>query len=127
MGQKDYAWYCKRTHRYRFQRIFNTRRSSGDSTITNQTSTPITKNINGKNYTAKLGDTKAIKIKNSGGTEDTYLAQIIGFNHDTKSSDHSPKAGITFQLQNCLKDSAKMNSTGTNAGGWNASEMRNRL
>lgn len=43
--------------------------------------------------------------------------QIIGYNHDDKS-DGSSKAGITFQMKNCLATTYLMNSTRTNAGGY---------
>ena len=51
-----------------------------------------------------------------------YLTQIIGFDHDTKTS--GGKAGITFQLVNCLKTRYKMNSSNTNNGGWQNCAMR---
>lgn len=36
-------------------------------------------------------------------------------------------AGITFQLVDCLNQTANMNSSNTNAGGWNSSAMRTRM
>ena len=36
-------------------------------------------------------------------------------------------AGITFQLVDCLNQTAQMNSSNTNAGGWNNSAMRTRM
>ena len=51
--------------------------------------------------------------------------QIVGFAHDDKS-DGSGKAGITFMFTDAIAQH-KMNSNGSNAGGWVASEMRKWL
>ncbi len=67
-----------------------------------------------------VGDTKNITI---GGV--SYPAQIIGFNHDTKTA--GGKAGITFQLVDCLGTVYQMNSSDTNVGGWKSSAMRSRM
>ena len=64
-----------------------------------------------------VGDKKTIKLNGI-----SYTAQIIGFNHDTKTS--GDKAGITFQLVDCLNDSYPMNNHNINHGGWKSSEMR---
>lgn len=72
------------------------------------------------NYGWRLGDTKSITLSNN----ETIQVRIIGFNHDTLSSDHSSKAGITLQMVNCLATLYSMNSSNTNAGGWNGSIMR---
>ena len=64
-----------------------------------------------------IGDTKTITIDDL-----TYEAQIIGFNHDTKTS--SGTAGITFQFKWCYNTSYYMNSSNTNTGGWTSSYMR---
>jgi hypothetical protein len=64
-----------------------------------------------------VGDVKTISI---GGV--TYNAQIIGFNHDNKQA--GGKAGITWQLKDCLNTTAQMNTSNTNAGGWTSSAMR---
>ena len=70
-----------------------------------------------------VGDTKTIKLN---GLDDvSYTAQIIGFNHDTKTS--GGKAGITFQLVDCLNTTYQMNSSNTNVGGWKSSAMRSRM
>ena len=50
--------------------------------------------------------------------------QIIGINHDTLSSDHTSKAGLTLQMKNCLATKYAMNDSDTNAGGWQSSLMR---
>lgn len=64
-----------------------------------------------------VGDKKTINID---GTD--YQVQIIGFNHDTKTS--GGKAGITFQLVDCLNSTYQMNSSDTNSGGWTSCVMR---
>lgn len=72
-----------------------------------------------KNYFA-IGDRKTVNI---GGTN--YQVQIIGFDHDDLTS--GGKAGITFQMVDCLNATAQMNSSNTNSGGWNSSAMRSRM
>ena len=67
-----------------------------------------------------VGATKTIKLNGV-----SYTAQIIGFNHDTKTS--GGKAGITFQLVDCLNTTYQMNSSNTNVGGWKSSAMRSRM
>lgn len=64
-----------------------------------------------------VGDQKHVNIDSV-----DYLIRIIGFNHDTKTS--GGKAGITFQLVNCLNDDNKMNNSNTNNGGWQNCAMR---
>ena len=64
-----------------------------------------------------VGDTKTLTVNGV-----TYTAVILGFNHDTKTA--GGKAGITFQLQNCLATIYPMNSSDTNSGGWTSSVMR---
>ena len=68
-----------------------------------------------------LGDIKTIDI---GGT--SYEVFIVGFSHDDKS-DSSGKAGITFQMVDCLNTKSKMNSYNKNAGGWKSTLMRTYL
>ena len=69
----------------------------------------------------KVGDRKNITVNGV-----TYAAQIIGFDHDTlTTADGSrTKAGITFQLVDCLNTTYSMNGSNTNSGGWNGSTMR---
>lgn len=50
--------------------------------------------------------------------------QIVGFAHDEKSD--GGKAGITFIFKDCIGEHV-MNSTPTNEGGWEKSEMRSYL
>ena len=68
--------------------------------------------------TWKVGDQKAMTI---GGTD--YLIDIIGINHDDYS-DGSGKAPLTFQLHDCYGTKYQMNSSATNARGWESCAMR---
>ena len=72
-----------------------------------------------KNYFS-VGDQKTVSINGT-----NYKVQIIGFDHDQLTS--GGMAGITFQLVDCLNQTANMNSSNTNAGGWNSSAMRSRM
>lgn len=65
----------------------------------------------------KIGDLKSLSING-----ETVQAQIIGFDHDTKQAGGT--AGITFQLQDCMKTTAQMETTATNANGWEGCQMR---
>lgn len=69
----------------------------------------------------KVGDKKNITVNSV-----TYAAQIIGFDHDTLTTadGNRTKAGITFQLVNCLNTTYQMNSSNTNVNGWRGSAMR---
>ena len=64
-----------------------------------------------------VGDKKTVNIN---GTD--YQFQIIGFNHDTKTTGGT--AGITFQMVDCMNTATSMNSSETNSGGWTSCEMR---
>lgn len=64
-----------------------------------------------------VGDKKTINID---GTD--YQFHIIGFNHDTKTAGGT--AGITFQMVDCMNDTAQMNRSDTNNGGWTSCAMR---
>ena len=55
----------------------------------------------------------------------TIKYHIIGINHDDLA-DGSGKAGITFETSTSI-NSYQMNATNTNAGGWEASELREKL
>lgn len=64
-------------------------------------------------------------------TQEPMTDRIIGFNHDILSSSTAygeatvtGKAGMTWQMVDCLATRYSMNSSSTNAGGWNASLMR---
>ena len=65
-----------------------------------------------------VGDEKTIELTT--GEEVTFV--ILGFNHDDLAS--GGKAGITIGMKNLLATLYAMNSSTTNAGGWNNSEMR---
>jgi hypothetical protein len=69
----------------------------------------------------KVGDKKNITVNGV-----TYAAQIIGFDHDTLTTADGgrTKAGITFQLVDCLKTTYSMNDSDTNVNGWRGSTMR---
>lgn len=64
-----------------------------------------------------IGDTKTFSLNGV-----NYTAVIIGFNHDELTA--GGKAGITFQTQTCLATTYPMNSSDTNANGWNGCAMR---
>lgn len=66
-----------------------------------------------------VGDEKTIRL--STGEEITVV--ILGFNHDDLS-DGSGKAGITIGMKNLISTTYPMNSTDTNEGGWDESELR---
>lgn len=70
----------------------------------------------------KLDGTQTKSVTLSNGTQTTV--QIAGFAHDEKAD--GGKAGITFIFKDCVGEH-KMNSTNTNAGGWEASQMRSYL
>ena len=69
----------------------------------------------------KVGDTKTVAVNGV-----NYQFQIIGFDHDdlTTKDGTRTKAGITFQMVNCLNTTYSMNGSNTNSGGWNGSTMR---
>ena len=67
-----------------------------------------------------VGDTKTINLNGV-----SYTAQIIGFNHDTKTA--GGKAGITFQMVDCLNTTYYMKISNTNVGGWKSSAMRSHM
>ena len=90
------------------------------STVLETTSWDVIDSISKSGNAASIwsvGDKKTIKFGDV-----SYTAQIIGFNHDTKTA--GGKAGITFQLVDCLNTNYKMNHSNTNVGGWKSSEMR---
>lgn len=80
----------------------------------------------------KIGD--EIKITMINNVVSTF--RIIGFNHDTLSSDHTTKAGITLQATYAFENDTissgelvnltpiRMNATRTNVGGWKECEFR---
>ena len=66
-----------------------------------------------------VGDTKDITLS----TGETITVAIMGFDHDDLS-DGTGKAPITLGMTELLATTYPMNSTNTNAGGWDESEMR---
>ena len=72
---------------------------------------------------AMIGKTTwSIKLTN--GEMMTY--RIIGINHDDLA-DGAGKAGLTFEATNDALGTQRMNATDTNAGGWEASELRQKM
>lgn len=72
-----------------------------------------------------VGDTKPIELS----TGEIVKAQIIGFNHDDLA-DGTGKAGITFQLENCLETTQKWNTSNSTSSymyTWANSSMRSTL
>lgn len=67
----------------------------------------------------QLDGTQVKSVTLTDGTQTTV--QIIGFNHDEKTS--GGKAGITFIFGNAIAE-MPMNPSDTNAGGWEASQPR---
>lgn len=64
-------------------------------------------------------------------TQEAMTDRIIGFNHDTLTNSNAygeatatGKAGMAWQMVNCLATRYPMNDSNTNAGGWNNSKMR---
>ena len=67
------------------------------------------------------GTTWSLKLTNG----KTLTYRIIGINHDDLA-DGSGKAGLTF-LTTSTTIFSRMNPTGTNTGGWEASELRAKM
>ena len=65
-----------------------------------------------------IGDEKTVELS----TGEVITLVILGFNHDDLTS--GGKAPITIGMKNLLATSYRMNSSATNAGGWDSSEMR---
>ncbi len=59
-----------------------------------------------------IGDTATVYYNNSSRT-----VRLLGFNHDTLTSDTSKKAGISFEFTQCL-GTAAINPDNINEGGW---------
>ena len=68
----------------------------------------------GTKFSVKLTDGKTLEYR------------IIGINHDDLA-DGSGKAGLTFWVTNDVLYKDTMNATKTNVGGWEKSELRDRL
>lgn len=65
-----------------------------------------------------VGDEKTVKLL----TGEVITLVILGFNHDDLTS--GGKAPITIGMKNLLATRYAMNSSNTNAGGWDQSKMR---
>ena len=77
------------------------------------------------NLTTKDGKLDGTQTKSVTLTDGTRTAvQIAGFAHDEKTD--GGKAGITFIFKDCIGEH-DMNSSNTNAGGWERSQMRSYL
>lgn len=76
----------------------------------------------GKYKSFTVGDMKELDL----GTEGIVHMQIVGIDVDDLA-DGSGKAPLTFISKELLNTSHRMNATNTNAGGWEASEMRTYL
>lgn len=68
----------------------------------------------------KVGDKKAITVEG-----ENYEVQIIGFNHDTKTS--GGKAGITFQTVKCIIPKMEITVQSSDICIWSRSNVRKRL
>ena len=68
-----------------------------------------------------LGDTKTITLT----TGEEVVMEIVAFNADEKTA--GGYAAITWVSKNVLKTTHVMNTTDTNEGGWEASDMREWL
>ena len=64
----------------------------------------------------------SVKLTNG----ETLEYRIIGINHDDLA-DGTGKAGLTFETANYAMGMNRMNATHDNAGGWEKSELRDRL
>ncbi len=69
----------------------------------------------------KIGD--EIDLVLSGNFNETVTLQIWDFNHFDKS-DGTGKAGICFGMKHLMKNYQQMNSSNTNSGGWNTTNMK---
>ena len=92
-------------------------------------------NITSSTETVYLSDETSISIGATRSytlsTQETMTDRILGFNHDTLTNSSaygeataSGKAGITWQMVNCLNTTYPMKNADTNEGGWNTSVMR---
>ena len=69
-----------------------------------------------------IGDEKTLTVNGV-----SYTAVIIGFDHDVPvdiATYGRSKAGITWQLKNCINRKYQMNSINDNSGGWASCAMR---
>lgn len=97
---------------------------SDNASITNETSV-VYVDDGSSHYKISVGDSVNIAIDGT-----SYAFVILGFNHDNLanvtaygSATATGKAGITLNMKSSLSSTYKMNSTGTNVGGWNSCMM----
>lgn len=67
-----------------------------------------------------VGDEKNITLS----TGESVTLVILGFSHDLLRGSNYDKAGITFGMKHLLATIYPMNSSNTNAGGWESSVMK---
>lgn len=101
---------------------------SDNSAITNETSS-VYIDDGASHIKLSVGDTVSVSISGT-----SYDIVIIGFNHDELASatayggtTATGKAGISFQLKDCLSTTYQMNSSNTNSGGWTNCALRTTL
>lgn len=101
---------------------------SNNASITNGTSV-VYIDDGANHYKVSIGDQVTLSLNGA-----NYAFNVIGFNHDTLTTSTAygantatGKAGITFQMVDCLSGTYNMNSSNTNAGGWKSSAMRSRM
>lgn len=101
---------------------------SNNSAITNATST-VYIDDGDNHYKISIGDTVSISVNSA-----SYSFRVIGFNHDDLATataygtaTATGKAGISFQMVDCLATTYAMNSSNTNSGGWNGCALRATL
>lgn len=98
---------------------------SNNSAITSTTST-VYIDFGTVHRRLSVGDQVTLSLNGT-----NYAFDIIGFNHDALTtstaygaSTATGKAGITLQMHDLFATTYKMNSDGTNEGGWKSSNMR---
>lgn len=103
--------------------VDNSQPTTYDATFANNTWQQIAEacQTNAVPATWNVGDIKTMQIDSV-----EYEVVIIGKNHDTYA-DGSGTAPLTFQLVNVLSTAYTMNSTNTNAGGWDGSALYTTL
>ena len=101
---------------------------SNNSAITNTTSS-VYIDFGSINRKISVGDTIIWSVRGV-----NYVFVVMGFNHDDLATataygaaTATGKAGISFQMQDCLAANYSMNSSNTNSGGWGSCELRTTL
>ena len=93
-----------------------------------QAAEDIALNSSSSQYYEKLhndmlaGKTGSFKLKDG----EVFTFRIIGINQDDKSNAEG-KAGLTFQSVHALDKGYRMNATDSNTGGWEKSELRQKM